>query len=267
MAKKHPGKPVALTIAGSDSGGGAGIQADLRTFSAFDVHGVCAITAVTAQNTASVSAIHMLPTRMIDAQLDAVFDDFTIGAVKTGMLGTPAVVRRVRACLDRHPDLFLIVDPVLVATSGAQLAEAGLVPAMHRHLLARADVLTPNVPEAERLLDRTIRSTADLLDAARRLQDAGARTVLLKGGHLEGRMVKDVLVTPHGTSTFTHRRINLEGHGTGCTLSAAIAAGMANGRALEDAVAEAIEFVHRALAQAFRPGRGDMALLDHLAAR
>ncbi|MEO8010803.1 MAG: hydroxymethylpyrimidine/phosphomethylpyrimidine kinase, partial [Dokdonella sp.] len=145
---KTTSKPVALTIAGSDSGGGAGIQADLRTFSAFDVHGVCAITAITAQNTVTVSAVEMVSTRMIEAQLVALFDDFAIGAIKTGMLGSPAVVRRVRACLDRHPRIPVIVDPVLVATSGAQLAEAGLVPALHRHLLTRADLLTPNVPEA-----------------------------------------------------------------------------------------------------------------------
>lgn len=267
MTGNRSGKPVALTIAGSDSGGGAGIQADLRTFSAFDVHGVCAITAVTAQNTATVSAIHMVPARIIDAQLDAVFGDFDIRAIKTGMLGSPSVVRRVRACLERFPDIAVIVDPVLVATSGAQLAESGLVPAMLQHLLARADLLTPNVPEAERLIGRTIRSHADLADAGQRLLELGARAVLLKGGHLEGRSVHDVLVTPQATSTFRHRRFALEGHGTGCTLSAAIAAGIANGCTMENAVAEAIDFVHRALSKAFRPGRGSMALLDHLAAR
>jgi len=259
--------PIALTIAGSDSGGGAGIQADLRTFAAFGVHGLCAITAVTAQNTRGVSAIEMLPAVSVRAQITAVFDDFPIGAAKTGMLGTAALVRCVRETLDRYPRIPLVVDPVLVATSGAALSHDGLVPAMRRHLLPRADLLTPNLPEAESLLDCSISSRAGLLEAAHRLQALGARAVLLKGGHLGGRQVHDVLVSEHGVRWFSHRRIAVEGHGTGCTLAAAVTAGLANGSGLEEAVATAIEFVHRALELAYRPGRGEIVVLDHLGAR
>lgn len=257
---------IAMTIAGSDSGGGAGIQADLRSFAAFGLHGVCAITAVTAQNTRGVSAIEMLPAASVRAQIRAVLDDFPIGAAKTGMLGTAAIVRCVRETLDRYPRIPLVVDPVLVATSGAALSHDGLVPAMRRHLLPRADLLTPNVPEAESLLNCTIRSRGDLLEAAQRLRALGARAVLLKGGHLDGRQVHDVLVSERGVRWFSHRRIAVEGHGTGCTLAAAVTAGLANGVGLEEAVATAIEFVHRALQLAYRPGRGKIVVLDHLGA-
>ena len=214
---------IALTIAGSDSGGGAGIQADLRSFAAFGVHGLSAITAVTAQNTRAVLDIEMLPVRSVIAQIDAVLDDFPVAAIKTGMLGTATLVRTVRSALDRRAHVPLIVDPVLVATSGAALARDGLVAAMRRHLLPRADLLTPNLPEAEQLLDMRIRTRSDLLVAAHRLRAAGARAVLVKGGHLAGRQVHDVLVTADDVRWFSHRRISGEAHGTGCTLAAAIA--------------------------------------------
>jgi hydroxymethylpyrimidine/phosphomethylpyrimidine kinase len=262
----HP-PPIALTIAGSDSGGGAGIQADLRSFAAFGVHGTSAITAVTAQNTRAVTAIHMLPAHGIRAQIDAVFDDFAVAAIKTGMLGTPLVVRTVVDALARHAAVPLIVDPVLVATSGATLGGQGLVAAMRRHLLPRAHLITPNVPEAEQLLDRRIRSRAQLLDAALRLRHAGARAVLLKGGHLAGREVHDVLVTAEEVRWFSHRRIAGQAHGTGCTLAAAIVAAMARGEMLADAVSTAIDFVHRALELGYMPGRSRLRVLDHLGAR
>lgn len=267
MRKNQAIPPIALTIAGSDSGGGAGIQADLRSFSAFGVHGLSAITAVTAQNTQGVTAIEMLSERVVRAQIDAVLDDFPIGAIKTGMIGTPALARTIRLALEQHPDIPLVVDPVLIATTGAALSRGKLVAAMKRHLLPRADLLTPNLPEAEQLLDRSIRSREDLLDAAHRLQALGARAVLLKGGHLPGRRVHDVLLSAHGIRWFSHRRIAVEGHGTGCSLASAIAAGLARGDALEEAVAAAVEFVHQALALAYRPGQGKVVVLNHLAAR
>lgn len=262
----HPSRPVALTIAGSDSGGGAGIQTDLRTFSAFGVHGTSAITAVTAQNTRAVTAIEMMPATIIEAQIDAVLDDFPVGAMKSGMLGSGRVVRAVCAALDRHTARPLVVDPVLVATSGARLAREGLVAAIRRHLLPRAALLTPNLHEAAQLLGRELRTRDDLGEAAQRLHEAGARAVLVKGGHLEGRQVHDVLVSAAGTRWFRHPRLRGDAHGTGCTLAAAIAAGLARGDVLEDAVATAIEFVHRAIAHGFRPGKGALTVLDPLAA-
>ena len=268
MTAWHPSPlpPIALTIAGSDSGGGAGIQADLRSFSAFGVHGLSAITAVTAQNTRGVSDIEMLSQRIVRAQIEAVLGDFPVAAIKIGMLGTPALCRTIGAALDGHEDIPLVVDPVLVATTGASLARGRLVASIKQHLIPRADLLTPNVPEAEQLLDRPLRTREDLLDAAQRLRQLGARAVLLKGGHLAGDEVSDLLVSAQGTQWFSHARIDAEGHGTGCTLAAAIAAGLARGNSLEQAVADAIEFVNRALSLAYRPGRGEVVVLDHLAA-
>lgn len=255
-----------LTIAGSDSGGGAGIQADLRSFAALGVHGLCAITAVTAQNTRGVSDIEMLPQRVVQAQIKAVLDDFRVGAIKIGMLGTPSLCRTVAAALEHHRDIPLIVDPVLVATSGASLSRGKLVAAIRHHLIPLADLLTPNVPEAEQLVGRALHSREDLLDAACELREQGARAVLLKGGHVSGAEVFDVLVSDAGTRWFSHARIDAEGHGTGCTLAAAVAASVANGYPIEESVANAIRFVNRALGLAYQPGRGKIAVLDHLAA-
>ncbi len=267
MTARSPAPPIALTIAGSDSGGGAGIQADLRSFAALGVHGTTAITAVTAQNTRSVTDVRMQPAACIRAQIDAVFDDFAVAAVKTGMLGTPGVVRTVADALAMRRHVPLVVDPVLVATSGATLGRVGLVAAMCRHLLPRADLVTPNVPEAEQLLGARIRTRDDLLAAALRLRESGARAVLLKGGHLHGRKVHDVLVDATGVRWFEHPRLAGEAHGTGCTLAAAIVAGLSHGEPLAAAVANAIGFVHAALARAYRPGRAPLRVLDHLAAR
>lgn len=257
--------PNALTIAGSDSGGGAGIQADLRAFAAFGVHGLCAITALTAQNTRGVNAIHTAPRPILRAQLDAVLTDFRVGAIKIGMLATPALTREVALVLARHPRIPVILDPVLVATTGARLASHDLAPAIMRHLLARADLLTPNIPEAERLLGRRVATTADMRAAAAALLDLGARAVLLKGGHLRGNAISDLLLTPGGEHWFHQQRIRGESHGTGCSLAAAIAAGVARGHALEVAVEEAIGFVHHALAAGYRPGKGALRVLDHFA--
>ncbi|HEY0230064.1 MAG TPA: bifunctional hydroxymethylpyrimidine kinase/phosphomethylpyrimidine kinase [Dokdonella sp.] len=267
MPTSRPPKiPLALTIAGSDSGGGAGIQADLRTFAAFGVHGLSAITAVTAQNTLGVAAIHEIPPRMLRAQIDAVLTDFRVGAIKIGMLASAGLAREVAAALRPYPRIAVILDPVLVATTGADLAKSNLVTALKQHLLARTDLLTPNIPEAERLLKRPVRNVEEMRIAAAQLLDAGARAVLLKGGHLAGSEISDLLLTRSGEHWFHQRRIRGESHGTGCSLSAAITAGIARGAALDDAVEDAIDFVHAALAAGYRPGRGKLRVLDHLAA-
>ena len=259
---REPSLPIALTIAGSDSGGGAGIQADLRTFAALRVHGTSAATALTAQNTRGVTAIHTVPAAFLRAQLDAVFDDFQVGAAKLGMLATPTIARAVADALARRPRLPVVLDPVLVATTGARLGTRQLVATLRTHLLARARLVTPNVPEAESLLGRRIRSTGDMLPAATDLLAAGAQAVLLKGGHLAGREVSDLLLTRHGEHWFHQRRVAGEHHGTGCTLSAAIAAGIALGRTLEEAVENAIGFVQDALRAGYRPGKGNLRVLD-----
>lgn len=266
MTRRRP-PAAALVIAGSDSGGGAGIEADLRTLAAHRVHGLCAITAVTAQNTRAVRAIEPMRTRVVAAQLDAVFEDFAVAAVKIGMLATPGIVRTVAGALARKPRIPVVLDPVLVATVGAKLAADGLVAALRRDLIARADLLTPNVPEAESLLSATIRDARDLADAAAALVDSGARAVLLKGGHLRGDRVADLFLERGGKPVwFRHARIAVEGHGTGCTLSSAIAARLALGDPMRDAIAAGIAFVQRGLRGAYRPGRGAVYVLDSFAA-
>ena len=263
MTAARPSPPAALTIAGSDSGGGAGIQADLDTFAAHGVHGLCAITAITAQNTRAVSAIAPTPARMVQAQLDAVFDDFRVRACKIGMLATPAIARLVAAELARRPRMKVVLDPVLVATTGAKLGRASLVRALREDLVPRADLVTPNLPEASALLGRAVRDRRGMLDAAGELLDLGARAVLLKGGHLPGREVSDLLLTPRDEHWYHHRRIAGEAHGTGCTLASAVAANLALGEALEEAVGHAVDYVHRALESGYRPGRGKLRVLDH----
>ena len=204
---------------------------------------------------------------VVAAQLDAVFDDFEVAAIKIGMLATPGIVRVVASAIAVNPKIPVVLDPVLVATVGAKLAADGLVPALRRELLARADLLTPNVPEAESLLGERIRDARDLADAAAALVDGGARAVLLKGGHLRGERVADLFLERGAKPVwFRHARIAVEGHGTGCTLSSAIAARLALGDAMRDAVAAGIAFVHRGLRGAYRPGRGTVHVLDSFAA-
>lgn len=264
---KRPTRSVALTIAGSDSGGGAGIQADLHTFAAFGVHGVCAITAVTAQNTRRVGAIHTVPRAILRAQIDAVFGDFRVAAIKIGMLATASLARLIAGVLQEHPHLPAILDPVLVATTGGRLARTDLLAALRTHLLQRVTLVTPNIPEAEILLERRIETTGDMRSAAADLIAGGARAVLLKGGHLAGNEISDLLLTATGEHWFHQQRIPVATHGTGCSLSSAIAAGIARGRPLELAVEDAIGFVRQALAAGYRPGKGNLRVLDHLAAR
>jgi hydroxymethylpyrimidine/phosphomethylpyrimidine kinase len=247
---------TALTIAGSDSSGGAGIQADLKTFAALGVYGQSAITAVTAQNTTGVQAVMALPVPLVVAQVDAAFDDIGADAVKIGMLASAAIIEAVAGILRRRRPPHVVVDPVMVAKGGAPLLPDAAVDALRRELLPLADVVTPNVPEAAAILARDVATLADLRDAARRLADLGARAVLVKGGHLSGKAV-DVLWDGRELREFHAPRIDSrQTHGTGCTLSSAIAAGLARGLALPDAVDLAKTFVTSAIGRAPGLGRG-----------
>jgi hydroxymethylpyrimidine/phosphomethylpyrimidine kinase len=248
--------PRVLTIAGSDSGGGAGIQADLKTFAALGCYGMSAITAITAQNTLGVTAVESLTPDIVAAQIDAVTTDIGVDAAKTGMLGTPQVVEAILSALDRHPIANLVVDPVMVSTSGAQLGSDATAQAMAKWLFPRALLVTPNLPEASALLGREVRTADDMLPAARDLLALGPRAVLLKGGHLAGAstagedgVLQDVLVTADGTERiYAHTYIDTpHTHGTGCTLSAAIAAHLARGDALEVAIEAALDYLLHAI--------------------
>jgi len=261
MAREHR-PPAVLAIAGSDSAGAAGIQADLRTLAALGVHGLSAITAVTAQTLRHVAAIERMPLGVVAAQIDAAFAGFRVAAVKIGMLGSGAIADRVAQRLDAHAARNVVVDPVLASSSGTALVGARGVAALRR-LGARADLLTPNVPEAETLLGRRLRTVADLEPAAQDLLATGARAVLLKGGHLPGRTVRDVLATRASVRRYEHPRLDVQARGTGCTLSAALAAGLARGLALDAAVAEAERFLQQALRAAYRAGAGVQRVLDH----
>lgn len=258
---------VVLTIAGSDSGGGAGIQADLKTFHAFGAFGTSAVTAITAQNTRGVTGVHPIPVAMVRAQIDAVVDDLAPGAAKTGMLASRELVEAVADAVAEHEMRDLVVDPVMVATSGDRLLDEDAVSAVRDRLMPLARVVTPNTHEAALLTGRPVNGVDDLVGVGRALVEAGAEAALMKGGHLEGDEVVDILVTAGGERRWTHRRIGgREAHGTGCTLSAAIAAGLARGRTLEDAVGDAVDFVARALAAAPELGRGATPL-NHLVGR
>ena len=261
MAARAPSPVRCLTIAGSDSGGGAGIQADLKTFAALDVHGTSAITALTAQNTRGVIAVHPVPAKHLRAELDAVFDDFAIAAVKTGMLGDARTVRCVARELARRRPRWLVVDPVMIATSGAQLLDKNAVKVLIENLIPLADVLTPNLPEAEALTGITIRIARDGERAAEKLRAFGTKAVLLKGGHGRGREVVDRWFDEHGGFEIRHRRLPFDAHGTGCTLSAALAAELARGRPPRTAARRAVAFVQRALKNAYTPGMTPLRVL------
>jgi hydroxymethylpyrimidine/phosphomethylpyrimidine kinase len=261
MPKTSP--PIALTIAGSDSGGGAGIQADLKTFHARGVHGLSVIAAITSQNTRGVTAVHAVPQTHIRSQIAAVFDDFPIGAVKTGMLGSAAITRLVAQEMQRRQPAWLVVDPVMIATSGARLLDENAVEAMIQELIPLADILTPNIPEAEALLGWPIRKPADFDRAGLALLELGAKSVLLKGGHAGGHTVIDHFYDARGVLELRHPRLKLEGHGTGCTLASAVAAELAKGRTPRSAVRSAATYVHQALQRAYRPGGGKVHVLGH----
>ena len=261
QAERRP--PCVLTIAGSDSGGGAGIQADLKTFMAHGVHGLSAITAVTAQNTRAVTAVHVVPTAIIGAQVEAMFDDFRIEAVKLGMLADAGVIRCVAALLRRYRPAWVVLDPVMVASSGARLLQPDALEALREELLPLADLLTPNVPEAGLLLGTSIGDAGDMGRAADALRALGARAVLLKGGHLAGDPVVDLLADEGGAIRFEHSRLPGEGHGTGCTLASAVAARLALGEPLRSACAGACDYVHRAFRAGASVGRGPVRVLAH----
>lgn len=255
--------PVALVIAGSDSGGGAGIQADLKAMRARGVHGTCAITAITSQNTRGVSAVHAVPLAHIASQIEAVFADFPVAAVKTGMLASAAIVRLVaRELLLRRPP-WAVIDPVMIATSGARLLDPAALDALVGELIPLADVLTPNLPEAEALTGIAIRTRRDADAAAQALLAMGTRSVLLKGGHARGAEVVDRYYDARGVLEIVHPRLRVEGHGTGCTLASAIAAELAKGVAPRSAVRRAADYVHKALATGYRPGGGAVVVLRH----
>ncbi|OOG45804.1 bifunctional hydroxymethylpyrimidine kinase/phosphomethylpyrimidine kinase [Rhodanobacter sp. C01] len=255
--------PIALTIAGSDSGGGAGIQADLKTFHARGVHGLSTITAITSQNTRGVSAVHTVPLTHIRSQLDALFDDFPIAAVKTGMLGSAAITRLVAREMAARKPAWLVVDPVMIATSGARLLDEHAVDALTEELIPLADILTPNLPEAEALLGHPIKTAAQCHAAGEALLALGAGAVLLKGGHGRGSEVVDRYYDARGMLELCHPRLPLEGHGTGCTLAAAIAAGLARDSSPRSAVRRAVAYVHRALQRGYRPGSGSAHVMRH----
>ncbi|MEZ5463840.1 MAG: bifunctional hydroxymethylpyrimidine kinase/phosphomethylpyrimidine kinase [Lysobacteraceae bacterium] len=266
---QHPsGRPLcALTIAGSDSGGGAGIQADLQTFAAFDLHGLSAITALTAQNTRGVRAVQSASPELIAAQLDALFEDFVIGAVKIGMLGDAASIRTVADGLRRHAPVAVVLDPVMIATSGAALIDPEAIETLVEQLFPLATLITPNLPEASRLLGSDPIDPRSMTDTAAALRELGASAVLLKGGHASGLEVVDLLDDGTRAHRFIHPRLAGEGHGTGCTLASAVAAGIARGDGLVESCRTACDYVHAAFHDGYRPGLGDLVVLDHSSLR
>ena len=263
-----PSRGRVLVIAGSDSGGGAGIQADIKTVTALGGYAATAITAVTVQNTLGVTGVHPIPLEVIAAQARAVLEDIGADAIKTGMLGDAAVVETVAAAIDlANKDgagqIPVVVDPVMVAKGGAPLLAEAAIGAVKSLMIPRAALLTPNAPEAAALTGLTVETTDDLRRAGEALLGLGAKAVLMKGGHVAGERVVDVLMTAEGETTFEGERIDTRHtHGTGCTLASACAAGLAQGLPLPEAVARAWNYVHEGMLRApgFGAGHGP---LDH----
>jgi len=253
-----------LIVAGSDSSGGAGIQADLKTVTMLGGYAATAITALTAQSTLGISGIVPIAPAFVRQQMEAVLGDIGADCVKTGMLHDAGVVAAVADCLDAAaPDMPLVVDPVMLATSGARLLDAAAIELMKRRLIARARVLTPNLPEAETLLGRPIAGANEMLAAAQALRQLGAAAVVLKGGHLAGSRLRDVVVDGESSFVLESERVDTRHtHGTGCTLASAIATGIAQGMALRAAVERAHDFVQQAIRNApgFGQGHGP---IDH----
>ena len=246
--------PIALTIAGSDSSGGAGIQADLKAFAAFGVYGASVITALTAQNTTGVTGIHQVPAEFVTAQIDAVFADLEIGAVKIGMVADLGVIAAIAAGLERWSPKHIVLDPVMVATSGDRLLAAEAVDALRTKLIPQASLITPNLLEAAALLDEPIAANEGAIASqGQRLLAMGCRAVLIKGGHGQGAESTDYFVTSAGTTALAAPRIATKNtHGTGCSLSSAIAAGLAKGDEMETAVRHAKTWISAAIAAADR---------------
>lgn len=243
-----------LIIAGSDSGGGAGIQGDIKTVTALGGYAATAITALTVQNTLGVSAVHRVPEAIVTGQINAVLDDIGADVIKTGMLVDGPMIHAIADALADHA-IPLVLDPVMVAKGGASLLLDDAITALKTRLIPRAAILTPNVPEAEVLSGRTITTAAEMVDAGKALLDLGCMAVLMKGGHLDGDTLTDWLITAHTAIRFDSQRIHTRHtHGTGCTLASAIAAGLAQGLLLTDAVRRAHAYVQHAIAHA--PGLG-----------
>src|SRR5262245_12768964 len=259
MHKPRPW-PVALTIAGSDSGGGAGVQADLKTFAALRVHGTSAVTCLTAQNPRGVRAVQPARPAMLRAQIEAIFDELPPAACKTGMLFNASLIRVVADFFKRRNRPPLVVDPVMVATSGARLLSSGAEKILRRELLPRAALVTPNLAEAERLLSIRLRSVEDLRRAARTLHERFGCAALVKGGHLRGgREAVDIFFDGRTELLLSAPFVRgVSTHGTGCTFSAAITAGLARGLGLTQAVWRAKEFITQAIARSIRAGRHDV---------
>lgn len=250
--------PIAVTIAGSDSGGGAGIQADLKTFSALGVYGATVIAALTAQNTKGVTGIHDIPPEFVTAQFDAVYSDLKVSATKIGMLSRPATIEAVAAGLLRHKARNVVLDPVMVAASGDRLLVPEAIATIKKSLFPLAMLITPNLAEAAALLDRPLATNeSEMAGQGEALLALGAKAVLVKGGHAETKHAVDVLIEPSGVRRFTAERIvTPHNHGTGCTLSSAIAAGLAKGLVLHDAIAAAKNYITGALQAGINLGIG-----------
>lgn len=248
--------PKAMTIAGSDSGGGAGVQADLKTFAALGVYGASTLTAITAQNTVAVTSVHEIPTDVITAQIDAVLTDIGADAVKTGMLSSSDIIECVCEALEVHGVQRLVVDPVMIAKSGDALLREDAIGSLRTRLLPLAMVVTPNIPEAEALTETTIVSDADVRRAAEAIVGMGARSVVVKGGHREGPAT-DLFYDGKEFKEFTAPRFDtVNTHGTGCTFASAVAAGLARGMVVTDAVALAKDYVTEGIRHSFSIGQG-----------
>ena len=256
---------VALTIAGSDSGGGAGIQADLKTFQRFGVYGTSALTLVTAQNTVGVRAVELLPTQLITQQIASVAEDFEVRAAKTGALGSGEIIEAVAAALEEHAIPNPVVDPVMISKHGDSLLDAGAVETLKARLFPKAALVTPNLHEAAALLGRVVESEEAMREAARAVSDLGAAAALVKGGHLPGGEAVDLFYDGSDFVRLAAPRIETpHTHGTGCTYSAAITALLARGETLAEAIREAKDYISRAIAGAPGIGHGH-GPVDHLA--
>ena len=257
--------PVALTIAGSDCSAGAGIQADLKTFQHFQVHGLTAVTCVVSETANIVRAVHPVPVEVVCDQISLLLASFPVTAVKTGMLFSAAHVVAVAEILRNYPAVQLVIDPVMIASTGASLLEPDAVAAYQEFLLPLARVITPNLPEAEALLGEEIPDEAALESAARRLSEKFGTAILLKGGHLDGPQCLDLLVDQGAVHRFTAARIPVSGsHGTGCTLSAAIAAQLAHGQSLPEAVKIAKAYLGETLSHSYQFSSADGSTLHAL---
>ena len=256
-------KRSVLTIAGSDSGGGAGIQADLKTFAAHGLHGLSAIAALTAQNTQGVQAIHVPPPAFLESQLESVFADFDIRAVKVGMLANAKVIDVVADALQKYQPKYIVLDPVMVSSSGYTLLETRAIRRLVDRLFPLATVITPNIDEAVLLLGHSIDDDEEAEGALVELLAMGAKAVLLKGGHLSGKKVIDRLDTGKSLHEFEHKRLHVSGHGTGCTLASAIAANLALKRSLPKSCEAAGDYVFKALKSAYSPGKSGFSVLNH----